>query len=256
MSQNHFTAIVIGENHNEIMAKYSNKLKVSPYIVMKFSDADLYRNKYIKFYKALLSKANSDIISKTDEYMQPSIELAIKELENQTNEEFFESVALQYGYDTDPETGDLYTTSNPNGNYDHCNIGKFFSLPLITKNGEEVYSAKKKDINWKEIHLNNTKPYEIAWDTVVEGVEPNGEYEKRIYENMKNKKEYFLKYGTRENYIMSSTSFWGYAYVDKDKWAELEDNVDQFKWVMDFYNRFIEPLDDNETITIYECIRN
>ena len=254
MKQNHFTAVVIGDDHNNIMANYDKCTNVTKSIVMEFSKADTYRANYLKYYKALLN--NPELIKEFGENGEIELNEMIKSIENNTDEELFEWIAYTYGYNIDAETGDLYKMENPYGKFDQCNVGRKYSLPLITNDGKEVYSEKKKNINWSEIHLNNTKPYEIAWDTVVEGIKPNGEYEERIYENMKNRKEYFLKYGTRENYIMSSTAFWGYAYVDKYGWIELEDNEDQFKWVTNFYKRFIEPLDDEETITIYECIRN
>ena len=56
---------------------------------------------------------------------------------------------------------------------------------------------------------------------------------------------------------MSNTSFWGYAFLsEKTGWVELEETVNQFEWVKNFFNRFIAPLGDNDKISIYECLRN
>ena len=44
-------------------------------------------------------------------------------------------------------------------------------------------------------------------EMVVEGSKPENETETLIYENMKNRTAYFQKFGTKENYVISSTAF-------------------------------------------------
>ena len=39
MEQKHFTAIVIGDDHQEIMKKYDSNLKITPYVAMQFKDS-------------------------------------------------------------------------------------------------------------------------------------------------------------------------------------------------------------------------
>ena len=135
-------------------------------------------------------------------------------------------------------------------------MGKFFSVPFKTLNGEETFQARKKDIDWDSIHLNNQAVYKTAWETVMEGKEPKTEEDKIVYENMKNRKAYFEKYGDKKTYVISNTAFWGYAFLsEKEGWKELEPNVNQFIWVSQFFDRFIEPLDDNTLLTIYECVK-
>ena len=58
---------------------------------------------------------------------------------------------------------------------------------------------------------------------------------------------------TKDNYVMQSTAFWAYAFVDENKWTELDETTSQFEWVKNFYDRFIKPLDDNTLLTILEC---
>ena len=90
----------------------------------------------------------------------------------------------------------------------------------------------------------------------MEGKEPKTEEDKIVYENMKNRKAYFEKYGDKKTYVISNTAFWGYAFLsEKEGWKELEPNVNQFIWVSQFFDRFIEPLDDNTLLTIYECVK-
>ena len=57
--------------------------------------------------------------------------------------------------------------------------------------------------------------------------------------------------------MASNTAFWGYAFLsEKTGWVELEDNEEQFKWVVNFYNKFIKPQSDDTLISIYECRRD
>ena len=84
---------------------------------------------------------------------------------------------------------------------------------------------------------------------------PETEEEKIIYENMKNRTEYFEYYGDIDTYVASNTAFWGYAFVTEDKWLELTDGVSQIKWVTEFYDNFIKNLPENTLISVYECIR-
>ena len=103
------------------------------------------------------------------------------------------------------------------------------------------------------MHLHGGEIYSRAWEMVMEDSKPENDYEKQIYKNMKARTAYFEKFGTKENYIIVNTAFWGYAFVSKNGWAELEDEMDQFVWVRNFYPLFIEPLSDDTLLTIYEC---
>ncbi len=95
--------------------------------------------------------------------------------------------------------------------------------------------------------------YDRAWEMVMYGSGPVNDYENQIYDNMKARTAYFEKFGNKEAYVLSNTAFWAYAFVSKNGWIELEDNVDQFTWVRNFYEMFIDPLPDDTLLTIYEC---
>ncbi len=248
MNNRHFTLVVVGENPDELIKEYDSNKKVEQYTVLQFKNAGKLRQKYIKFYEEMLLK-----LEPTDPNY-PLAEEQLKIYKEQSDVDFF--VDITEGYDIDEETGDAVSDKNPNGKYDSCRLGKNFAVPLINKNGEEVFSCTKNEIAWDKIHLANKETYEFAWDSVMEGKKANTEEEKIIYENMKNRKAYFSTYGSRENYVLSNTSFWGYAFLsEKTGWIELEDTINQFEWVMEFYDRFILPLKENERISIYECIR-
>ena len=244
----HFTLVVIGENPEELVRPYDNNIKVEPYKVYEFSKAKEYRDQYITFYESLLRS------KKLTESEKESINNAIDYYKSIDEIDFY--LELTDGKDLDPETGDLISNENPNGRYDVCRLGKKLSMPLITKNGDEVFSARKKDIDWDKIHLANSKIYERTWEMVMEGSKPNTEEEEIIYENMKNRTAYFNFFENKEKYVMNSTAFWGYAIVDqKNGWRELEDNMSQVDWVSTFYDKFIKKLPGNTLISIYECFR-
>ena len=244
----HFTLVVVGDNHSELVRKYDKKLKVEPYVVYRFEDAEKMYNKKLLILKSLINQVDGNDDRKeffTEEYNYYS---GIDYLEFYTE--------ITEGLDIDEKTGDAYSTENPDGKYDSARVAGVFALPLIDKDGNETYSCRKGDVRWEEVHLKGTELYEAAWDTVMEGKVPENDNERTIYENMKNRKAYFEFYGTRDNYVKSSTSFWGFAFLsERTGWVELEDTVSQVEWVTNFYERFMEPLSDDEKITIYECIR-
>lgn len=244
----HFTLVVIGDNPEELVKPYDNSIKVEPYVVYEFAKAKEYHDQYITFYETLLKSR------KLTDSERESINNAIDYYKSLDDVGFY--LDLTNGKDLDEETGNLISDENPNGKYDTCHIGKNLSMPLITKDGEEVFSARKKDIDWDKIHLANRETYEAAWDMVMGDRKPETEEEEEIYENMKNRTQYFNFFGSRENYVMSSTAFWGYAVLDqKHGWKELEDNMLQIEWISKFYDTYIKKLPGNTLISIYECFR-
>lgn len=246
--QRHFRLIIAGENPEQLIKEYDNKKEVEKYCVFKFSDAEKIRKSTLADLKKAIDKFPED--SDKRAFLQEEYDYysSMDEIEFYTD--------ITEGYDIDEETGNAYSTSNPNGKYDSAQPGGQFALPLITKDGKEVYACKKGDVDWPKVHLTGTEAYEAAWDMVMEGKKPVTDDEKIIYENMKNRKLYFEHFKTRENYIKSNTAFWGYAFLSKKTgWVELEHHINQYDWVVNFYDRFIVPLDDNELISVYECYR-
>ena len=73
---------------------------------------------------------------------------------------------------------------------------------------------------------------------------------------MKSYGKYLSFFKDKETYVKVSTSFWGFAVVDENKWSELEDYIDQNVWISNFYDIFIKNLSEDTTISIYECVRN
>lgn len=249
----HFVAIVAGDNAEEIMLRYDAATKVAPYVVFEFAKAEQYKKDYIESLKNIILNKSNQMSEEQLEYLKEELQ----EIQGESATDYF--LDLTDGMDIDPETGDAMTTENPNEMFTNHSVGGRFALPFILKGVEgqaaEVYSAKKGDIDWSKIHLANQHPYEVAWDTTHGLAEPQDDDERNIYEHMKNMTQYFLNFESREHYIASSTAFWGFAFADESGWYELEPNMKQFDWVINFYDRFIKPLPDDTLLTIYECVR-
>lgn len=245
---NHFVAIVAGDTPEVLMSPYDKNIKTEPRVVYKYSDAKKLRDEYINVYRAIV---DSDKIADGPFKEDAKDKLSI--IESQTPEEFF--LDLTDEYDHDEKTGDAVTTENFDGRWSSYRMGKLFSVPFILKNGSESFQAKKGDIDWNVMHLHGGEIYDRAWEMVMENSEPRNEHEKNIYTNMKARTTYFEKFGSKENYTLFSTAFWAYAFVTKNGWIELEEDMSQFEWVKDFYEKFIDPLPDDTLLTIYECTK-
>lgn len=245
-----FSVMVIGENHKEIMAKYSMDLEIEPYVKYEYLKADKYLDNAIKALNNILS--NADTIG-IDGSIKKSLSERINILKKLTPFEYYRELTDGMYYD---ENGNALSTENTEGHWKTARVGRNFSLPLKLKNGSESYSAKASDIDWDSM---NEPPrlYEAAWEMVMEGREPTDDEEEKIYESMKDKTVYFSKFKNKENYVAYSTSYWNYAFVDENGWTDIDsDKEGEQHWIAMFYDRFIKNLDPNQLVTIYECSVN
>lgn len=243
-----FSVMVIGNNHRELMEKYSLDLEVDSYVRYEYLKADKYLANSIKALASVLDNADKiGIDSDTKEHL----ERRIKILKKMTPFEYYRELTNGMYYD---ENGNALSTENPEGHWKTARIGRNFSLPLKLKNGEESYSAKMEDVDWYAMN-ESTELYSAAWQMVVDGREPRNDTEERIYESMKDKISYFSNFKNEEDYVTYSTSYWNYAVVDKNGWVDMADK-DEKEWIKTFYDKFIKSIDPNEIITIYECSVN
>lgn len=243
-----FSVMVVGDNHKELMDKYSFGLEVEPYVRYEYLKADKYQNNSIKALDNLLN--NADKVG-LEPQLKEGLERRIKALKKMTPFEYYRELTEGLYYD---ENGNALTTENPNGHWVTARIGKNFSLPLKLKDGTETYSAKADDIDWWAMN-EPTAMYEAAWEMVMEGREPTNAAEERVYESMKDKTAYFSNFKDKEDYVTYSTSYWNYAFVDKNGWVDMSDE-DERKWITNFFERFVKNIDPNDTVTIYECTVN
>ena len=243
----HFVCIVAGDNPEELLKPYDKTIKKDPYIKYKYKDADLIKSKYIEFYEGLL-KIEDETVDKEE------LKEIIDDLKSMDTDEFYTDLTIDLIIDK--ETGDALSTENLDGKYISYCMGKIFSIPFLTKDGREVFQCRKSDVDWDKIHLSGGDIYSRAWEMVMEGSEPTTDYEKTIFENMKDKTFYFQKFETKENYIISNTAFWGYAFLSEKKgWMDASEVDSQFVWMSNYYDLFIKNLPDDTLLTIYECMK-
>lgn len=242
----HFVCIVASDNPEAIIKEYDKNLKKDPYVKYFYKDAKKLHQNYITVYENILKTSTDDTFDKEE------LQFIIDDLKSMTDDEFFEDLTIEL--DIDEKTGDAYTTENANGKFSSYRIGKLFSIPFLTKDGREVFQCKKSDIDWDKIHLSGGEIYKRAWEMVMEKSEPENDYEQKIFENMQDKTTYFQKFESKENYIVSNTAFWGYAFLSEERgWMDASDVESQFVWMSNFYDLFIKHLSDDTLLTIYEC---
>ena len=245
-----FSVMVIGDNHKELMEKYSMNLEVEPYVKYEYLKADKYLSNSIKALDNIL--ANFDKIG-LDPHMKESLSLRIKTLKQMTPFEYYRELTDGMYYD---ENGNALSTENLDGKWKTARIGRNFSLPLRLNDGSESYSARMVDIDWFAMN-EPTVLYEAAWEMVVEGREPTNSEEEKVYESMKDKLTYFSNFKSKEDYVNYSTRYWNYAVVTKDGWIDVDSSGgDEKEWINNFFERFIRKIDDVELVTIYECSVN
>lgn len=244
----HFVLVIAGNNPEELIKPYSKSYGEPPFTIYKYEDRGKYRKDYIKVLKAALN--NPDFSATVKDTIQERLDEVLEE----SDDEYYVDLTEEYELDDD---FNAISDKNPNGKYDTCVKANLYAMPLITKDGKETYSDIKGNIDWDVLNNNQKEVYEVTWDLVMGDKTPETDMEKNIYENMKNRTRYFELFGNKENYVASNTAFWGYAFLsEKTGWVELEDNEEQFKWVVNFYNKFIKPQSDDTLISIYECRRD
>ena len=193
--------MVVGDNHKELMDKYSLDLEVESYVKYEYLKADKYLNNAIKALDNILSNADKIGI---EPHVKESLSIRIKTLKQLTPFEYYRELTDGMYYD---ENGNALSTENLDGKWKTARIGRNFSLPLKLKDGSESYSARMGDIDWFAMN-EPTALYEAAWEMVVEGREPTNSEEERVYESMKDKTTYFSNFKNKEDYVRYSTSYW------------------------------------------------
>lgn len=244
-----FNVMVVGDNHKELMDKYSIDLQVDSYVKYEYLKADKYLNNAIKALDNILENADKIGI---DQSVKDSLSHRVKILRKMTPFEYYRGLTDGLYYD---ENGNALTNENPEGHWKTARIGRNFALPLKLKDGSESYSARMDDIDWMAMN-EPTALYEAAWEMVVDGREPTNEEEERVYQSMKDKTTYFSNFKDKEDYVNYSTSYWNYAFVDENGWKDVDEEGDEKKWINNFFERFIKNLKPNDLITIYECSVN
>jgi len=245
----HRVLIVAGEDADERVTEFSSLKEVPPYVLYRVDDTEKLKNLKIKEWEEICKNPKAFNLPK--EYAEEQLQ----ELKTESDDDFYADLVA--GYETD-EDGNAISRMNPDGKFIAITRGGSFAQPFLLKDGTTSYSAKKSDIDWAQIHMNPefVNLYERTWEMCVEGLEPVSDVDKQVYENMKNKQDYFENFKDKEEYVTSCSSFWAFAFLnDLDIWLDADDcPVSQFEWMSTYYDRFIRGLPDDTTLTIFEYI--
>lgn len=245
----HRVLIVAGDNQDERVFDFSMLSQTEPHIVYRYEDAGTLKKLRLEQLSAMLEE-DIDL-----PFPREMIEEEMDEIRGETDDDFFDSFTYKYDHDED---GNAISYINEDGKFVAASRGGSFAQPFILKDGTTSYSAKKSDIDWSAIHRNPemVNLYERTWEMCVEGLEPVSDVDRQVYENMKDKGDYFENFNGKDEYVSSCCSFWAFAFLNEaDIWIDADDcPVSQFEWMSTFYDRFIKHLPDDTELTVFEYI--
>lgn len=247
MRSKFFSVMVVGDDPAALLKPYDMSLKVEPYVEYRFLDAEKMQKNAIKVLNALLENPKQCGLT---EFQEQLFRERLKATAAMTPFDYYVSLTQGLYYD---ENGDAISDKNKNGKWETCREGRNFALPLLLKDGGESYSARKGDVDWDKMHLNNADVYKAAWEVCVEKRTPANKEEETIAQRMAGKENYFSNFETKDDYALYNTAYWNYAYVDEKGWKDINDVPTSMEWVISFYDNFVKPLDDDKLISIYEC---
>lgn len=252
------TVLVIGDNHEEIIKKYSLDTVVEPYVRYKRDEASKLQKKHLQFLESILTNPNFTMTERQKE-MYKNMYLDFKEMDD-----FDYYLHITDGCKYDEKTGNALSTENPNAFYrgEKCYHQRLiatngkeeapFSNPFKMKDGSKAYIAHYNDIDWSLNHMYGTYIYQRAWELCVDDDEPQNEQEKKIKESMSNRLDYFMNFKDCDEYVRHSCSFWTYGVATKDKYEEVSFKISDKEWVANFYKKYIKNIKGNPLLAIYE----
>lgn len=246
-----YSALVVGENPSEVMSLYDMSLEVDPYVKYKYLNASKYKDLSIKTITKLLDEKDKIGITQS---ISNAMRERLSQLAKMSSFDYYKELTDGLMYD---KNGNALSTENPNGKWLTSHIGRNFSNPFILKDGTESYSAKKSDIDWDSMINGKKELYGRTWDLIMKIAEPTTDVDFRIIKAMSKNPAYFNKFKTKDEYVSYNTNYWNYAFVTKDGWKDVDnDSVpkgNEVWWINNFFNEFIDPLGDDETLSVYEC---
>lgn len=251
MAETHFhTILVIGEEPEKTIAKYSSVTEVEKHLKIKRDDAPKLLNKHIKAIKSFLDSDKIKLTSRQKDYFKEAY-LSLKDMD-----EFDYFLEITKGCTYDEETGDAYTTENPDAMYQMYYIGDKcpFAEPFILNDGTTSYSTKVQDIDWSKMHMSVAKMElcKRVWALIVDEDTPTNEREEELVKNWEKNKAYFSNFTDCDEYVKHTCSFWHYGVTDGKKFSEVDYTISDKEWVATFYDKFVKDLAPEILLTVCE----
>ena len=60
----------------------------------------------------------------------------------------------------------------------------------------------------------------------------------------------------KEEYVTYNSAFWTAAVVDQNGWKDMSEAKSTKDWVLNFHSSFLQGLDNNTLLTIFETNNN
>lgn len=226
--------LVIGHDPEKIMSKFEVK-KIQPFIKYRITDASKIKQMQL-LYLNELNKYNGNLNH------------LIKQINDTDDIDYFYFFTRNLDHDCNGNA----ICNEQDGKWRSYNIvNENYSFPL--KNGDYSNHSKKEYINWEAIHLNEEKKklYSLTWDICHDIIKPSNDKELLIYNNMYKLKSYFSSFLSKDEYVKYNTSYWTNSVICNSEWFDMED-YDIKTWIISFYSKFIENLNAQEPLTIFE----
>lgn len=247
MTKKVFTVMVIGDNPESLMEKYNAQLKVEPFIKYYYKDAEKLKQSVVNVLEGLIKGSSEFTLT---EFQLDYLKDSLQQTREMSTFDYYSQLTQNLKLDED---GNAWCDNNPDGKWSSYSLGNNLSIPFILNDGREVYQARKGDINWNLIHMNNVEIYKTVWALIKEGEHPSNEQEEQILQNMKNQTEYFSQFSTVDDYVAHNCSYWTYAVLSTSGWIDVDSSGNNSKdWIKKYYDYFIESLDKDTLLTIYE----
>lgn len=246
-----FSVLVVGDKPEELLAKYDENLKVDKYIKYSYSSMHSLRTKAIKLAEEVLKNKENFKLSK---YNVDYFEDKLNTMKSMSDFEYYSDLTQGLYIDGD---GNAWDNTNKDGKFQTCQRGKNFSIPFIMKDGKEVNSCKKGEVDWDKMHMSKqtTTVYDKTWDLCHGIIEPSTSDEHKIYDNMSNLDGYFDNFKNKTEFVIHNCAYWNYAFLDENGWKDIDDSKSAIEWVATYFDLFIKPLDKDTKITIFECTK-
>jgi hypothetical protein len=242
------SVMVVGNNPEKLMEKYDKSLKVEPYVKFKYLEAETMKKRLTSYLSEFIKNHEKFALN---QFQVDYFKERLKAVNSMSTFEYYSTITQGMYYNED---GDAMTDVNPNGKWDKYNLGKNFSYPLKLKDGKEVYQAKAGDVDWDKMHMNHeyVELFKKIWSLVIDDAEPSSKEEENLKVNWSSKKNYLSNFKSVDDFVSHNCAYWNYAFLSDKGWIDVDDELNETKWISEFVERFIVPLKDDDLITIYE----
>ena len=274
----HFSVMVISDDYETLLAPFDENIEMDRYVQYTKEELIAKERKSIQntkencYDKWLADKEGYEKDCTNPRHLimlEEEFPLRLK----WTDEECYKSAIEWYEPDQIGEEGEVYSTYNPDSQWDWYQLGGRWSGLLKLKDGAEgvtgstglmdshankgaqwVDQAKFKDIDWERMKDNPSyiKSAKKEWKDAEEG---KGLYKLEYYKE---------RYGTLENFIAERCAFGTWAVVTEDgEWLEKgemgwwglssETHEEAKKWSDGFYETFLKDRKPDDVISIIDC---